>query len=380
MTHAPLGRGLALAAALAAPAILAACGLPRPGPGKGEIFAGSVMREGDAFVLVVDDRVNAVAGAVPSLGFQAAFEAAGQVGAEVIQPGDTLTLTIFENVDDGLIVPTGTNATVLSEVQVDGEGFIFVPYAGRIRATGNTVEGVRQALTRRLEQQTPDPQVQVARLQGSGASVIVAGEVAAPGVFLIDQGTQTLAAAIASAGGTTVDPDVAEVTLVRGGARTAGFFEDLFEPGGDVALRPGDRILVESDDRSFTALGATGAQTLVPFESRSISAIEAIAQVGGLSTTTADPTGVFVFRNEPEDIAERLVGRDDLRGTQRVVYVLDLTRPNGMFFARDFAIRDEDTVYVTEAPIVQFNRLIAAITGSLGAVGTATGTVEGLGG
>jgi polysaccharide export outer membrane protein len=33
--------------------------------------------------------------------------------------------------------------------------------------------------------------------------------------------------------------------------------------------------------------------------------------------------------------------------------------------ARDFAIRDGDTVYVTEAPFTQFSKVIAAITGSL---------------
>lgn len=369
--HRRLLRGVAAAALLG----LAACGLPRTGPSRGEIFAGSVLRDGDAFVLTVDDRVNGIAGVVPALGFAGGIEAAAQVGADTIQPGDVLTLTVFENVDDGLIVPTGSNATVLSEVQVDGQGFIFVPYAGRIRAAGNTIEGVRQAITRQLEQQTPDPQVQVARLPGEGSTVIVAGEVGAPGVFLIDRGTQTLSAAIASAGGTTVDPDVAEVTLIRGGTRSSGFFEDLFVPGGDVALRPGDRVLVESDDRSFTALGATGTQTLVPFEQRSISAIEALAQVGGLSATTADPTGVFVFRNEPEAIARQLMGRPDLTGSQRVVYVLDLTRPNGMFFARDFAIRDQDTVYVTEAPFTQFSKVIAALTGSLSAVDGAVGAV-----
>jgi hypothetical protein len=32
-----------------------------------------------------------------------------------------------------------------------------------------------------------------------------------------------------------------------------------------------------------------------------------------------------------------------------LIYVLDLTEPDGMFNARDFAIRDGDTVYVTEA-------------------------------
>jgi polysaccharide export outer membrane protein len=135
--------------------------------------------------------------------------------------------------------------------------------------------------------------------------------------------------------------------------------------------------LVEEDTRAFTALGATGTQTRVPFESQTLSALEAIAQVGGLSANAADPTGVFVLRNEPAEIANRVLGRDDLQGAQRLIYVLDLTKPNGMFMARDFVIRDEDTLYVTEAPFTQWSKAIAALTGSLSAVNTLTSAANG---
>jgi len=63
-----------------------------------------------------------------------------------------------------------------------------------------------------------------------------------------------------------------------------------------------------------------------------------------------------------------------------MVYVLDLTQPNGMFMARDFAVRDGDTLYVTEAPFTQWNKTIAAVTGSLGSVNTLSSTATGLGG
>jgi polysaccharide export outer membrane protein len=122
---------------------------------------------------------------------------------------------------------------------------------------------------------------------------------------------------------------------------------------------------VEEDSRSFTALGATGQQSIVEFQTQNISALEAIASVGGLNPRLADPSGVFVLRNEPEQMANAVLGRHDLVGTQRFVYVLDLTAPTGMFEARDFAIRDEDTVYVTSAPISQWNNAISALTGTL---------------
>ncbi len=371
-----LAKGVAIVVTLGA---VAACGVPSSGPNKNQIFAGSVMEQGDAFILTVDDRVNTIASVAPALGFAAGFRNAGAIGSDTIAPGDVLGLTIWENVDDGLLVPTGQNATVLEEVQVDGSGFIFVPYAGRIRAAGNTPEAIRRIISNKLADQTPDPQVQVRRVAGDGATVAVAGSVNEQGVYPIERPTRTLASMLAQAGGVSIRPEIAQVTVVRGGHSGSIWFEDLYDhPGHDIALRPGDRIFVEEDTRSFTALGATGRQNEVQFESQTISAIEAIAQVGGLSSTLADPTGVFVFRNEPQEIANQLTGRTDLVGTQRVVYVLDLTKPNGIFFARDFAIRDEDTVFVTEAPYSQFNKTIAALTGSLGAVRALDTTVSDL--
>ncbi len=352
-------------------AILASCGLPRSGPSKREIFAGSVQREGDAFVVVVDDDVNRAAAVEPTLGFTREFIRASELGSDVISPGDVLGLTIWENVEDGLLVAPGQNATILDEVQVDGNGYIFVPYAGRIKAAGKTPDQVRRIITNALSDQTPDPQVQVRRLAGDGATVSLVGAVAGQGVYPIERPTRTLSAMVARAGGITILPEVAQVVIIRRNMRNQVWFKDIYDyPELDIALRGGDRILVEQDTRAYVALGATGAQTRVPFDSPKLSAIEAIAQVGGLNANVADPTGVFVFRNEPEDIARNVVGRSDIVGSQRFAYVLDLTRPNGMFMARDFAIRDGDTVYVTEAPIVTWNKTIAAITGSLSSVNT----------
>ena len=365
-----LARGVVLVVTLG---LAASCGLPRSGPNKAEIFSGSVLEQGDSFILTVDDRINRIASVAPALGFAEGFRTASQLGSDTINPGDVLGLTIWENVDDGLLVPQGQNATVLEEVQVDGSGYIFVPYAGRIRASGNTPEAVRRIISEKLADQTPDPQVQVRRLAGDGATVSIVGSVGAQGVYPIERPTRTLAAILAAAGGVSIRPEIAQVTVVRGSHFGSIWFEDLYDhPGHDIAVRGGDRIFVEEDTRTFTALGATGTQDRVQFESQSISAIEAIAQVGGLNSNLADPTGVFVFRNEPQEIANQLVGRTDLIGTQRVVYVLDLTKPNGIFMARDFAIRDQDTVYVTEAPFTEFNKTIAAATGSLSAVNTLT--------
>ena len=101
-------------------------------------------------------------------------------------------------------------------------------------------------------------------------------------------------------------------------------------------------------------------------------------KAGDPAGPAGEAAGVFVFRNEPAEIANAVLGRSDLVGAQRMIYVLDLTEPNGLFTARDFLIRDRDTIYVTEAPIVQWNRTIASITGTLsGASGLTTAATGG---
>ena len=374
-----LSRGAQALTLAAVVGMVAGCGLPRSGPNKREIFAGSVLEQGDAFVVTVNSRVTRAASVTPAFGFGSDFRNAGVVGSDTINAGDTLVLTVFENVrDDPLLGNTGQRVSLLDQVQVDGEGYIFVPYAGRIRAAGQTPDGLRQSITRKLDTQTPDPQITVQRAAGDGSTVTVSGAVTGQGIYPIERPTRLLSAMLAAAGGVAIAPEAALVRVTRGGQTGKIWLSDLYEnPGLDIALRPNDKIVVEQDTRAFTVLGATGAQSLVPFETKTLSAIEAIATVGGLSTSLADPTGVFVFRNEPAEIANSVLGRNDLQGDQRFVYVLDLTQPTGMFEARDFAIRDGDTVYVTEAPFVQWQKTLTAITGTAGAASSLSTTATG---
>jgi len=217
----------------------------------------------------------------------------------------------------------------------------------------------------------------VRRLAGDGATVALIGAVGGQGIYAIERPTRSLATMLARAGGVTVEPEIARVTVQRGHMSDTIWFDDLFNnPHLDIALRGGDKVLVEADTRSFISLGATGGQSRVPFESQTLSLLEAIATVGGLNSQTADPTGVFVLRNETEAVANNVLGRNDLIGDQRLIYVINLTEPNGLFKARDFVIRDKDTVYVTEAPFTQFSKILSAIVAPVGSINSLTNLVS----
>lgn len=353
----------------------AGCTLPRSGPTAGEIRNAGDDPALDLLIVPVTPAVAAASNFEQSTGFGTDFTNAGLVSADTISPGDTLAVTVWESVDAALFADVGQKATAVQEIQVDESGRIFMPYVGRVEVAGSNPEEVRGRITEGLLAQTPDPQVEVRRLAGDGATVSVLGQVRTPGVYPIETPTRRLSAMLAQAGGIEIVPEVAEIRLERGGRTGRIWLQDLYDdPRYDVALRPGDRIIVEQDRRSFTALGATTTQSSVAFTERDMSAIEALAAAGGLSGNSADPTGIFVFRAETSDVANRVTGRADLIGPQRVAYVIDLTEPQGMFAAREFVIRDEDTVYVTEAPlaawrqVINFTAAAVALGGSVAAI------------
>jgi polysaccharide export outer membrane protein len=351
-------------AGMAALLVLSACALPRSGPSRGEILAGA-KEDAGVHILDVTDSVAQAARSVETLGFDSSFLNAAATRADRISAGDVLSVTVWENVDNGLLASVGQKVTFIQDIQVDQNGSIFVPYAGNLKASGKTPEELRRLVTQKLEGQTPDPQVEVRRLAGDGSTVSLIGGVAAQGVYPIEPSTRRLTAMLAKAGG-------AQIKIQRHGKTGSIWLQDLYDSQmADIALRAGDRIVVEEDRRSFTALGATGGQTQVPFSSKDLSVIEALAQVGGLNSQLADPKGIFVFREEPSYVANRVLGRTDIVTPQRFAYVVDLTKPNGMFTARDFNIRDGDTIYITEAPFVGWEKILSATIGTINFAGAA---------
>ena len=363
MTRRMLMAGLASA--------LAGCTLPRSGPTAGEILAAGDLPEYGLRIITVTPGVAEAVNRRETLSFGPDLVSAGVVSPDTIRAGDTVAITVWENVDTGLLAGVGQKVTSVDSIQVDQAGDIFFPYVGRLRAAGRTPESLRNSITESLQSKTPDPQVEVRRVAGDGSTVSVLGGVARPGVYPIQAPTRRLSAMLAAAGGVTLVPDIAQVKIERGSRSSAVWLQDLYDNGGlDVALRAGDRIIVEEDRRAFTALGAAGRQSRVPFNKRELTALEAIAAAGGLDGRSADPTGVFVFRNEDATVVGPVMGRTDLKGPQRVAYILNLTEPQGLFAAREFVIRDEDTLYITEAPFASWSRVLSVATTTVSLAGS----------
>ncbi|MEM9212539.1 MAG: polysaccharide biosynthesis/export family protein, partial [Pseudomonadota bacterium] len=326
------------------------------------INQGSVENGGNAFIVTVTEDVITKANQSPETGFPTGFKSAGALNTDVIRRGDQLRITVYENVEQGVLGTVGTPSTI-SELTVDQSGNIFVPYAGTLVAAGKTIEGLRVELTQSLENQTPDPQVQLARATGGGANVTVLGQGAA-GVFEIEPSSRRLSQMLAASGAINPadDPAGIIVSVKRGSQSGEVFLSELFsDRSNDIFLRPGDQITVRRDERRFTLLGALPGQGFVSFPQPTLSVLEAISLAGGLSAVSSDPRGIFVFRDEAPEFASAVLADATITTTQRMVYVVDLTDGNGIFRAREFKLKDGDTLVVTEAPFSQWTKAINAI-------------------
>lgn len=351
-----------IAAGLILSLSLGACGLPRAGPDYGEVTA-PAPKDLPFDVVRIVPSVAAATRIDERSGFTASFTQTGAENTAAVAPGDVMAITVWENIDQGLLNPQGIGATPLPHVKVDEQGFIFVPYVGPIRAAGRTLSQLRATIRARLAEKTLNPQVDVFPVDGQGRVVSIQGRVRTPGLYPIERPTQRLLAMLARAGGVTEDPEVIRLKLRRGAATGEIWVQDLYDnPENDVALRTGDALIAERDRRMFTALGAVGRPSVVPFPVRDLSAERALGAVGGLVDATADPTGVFIFRTEPGAIpAAVLPGRAGAGGARRIVYLLDLTEPGGLFLAREFMMRDGDTLYVTSAPFTNWMKILQSV-------------------
>jgi polysaccharide export outer membrane protein len=152
----------------------------------------------------------------------------------------------------------------------------------------------------------------------------------------------------------------------------------LTTPSENIYIRPGDVISVAREPQTFTAAGATGRNAVIPFEALGITLDQAIAQAGGLNDGRADPAGVFVIRHERvEDYDTLGLQRPSADATTKVpvIYRVNMREPNGFFVARQFPIHNKDILFVSNAPIAEFQKIASVLLPFVGVGATAVGVV-----
>lgn len=293
----------------------------------------------------------------------------------VLGPGDVVGVTVWESVDGGLFAGGGLQSgqggrsAALDDILIDRQGMAFIPYAGRLRLGGKTVEGARKLVQDSLAKETLKPQVEIRLKSDKKHRVAVTGLVGKPGLYQLNlaDGSGRLIETIAQAGGVNGKSHRTDVKVVRGrrqGSINLGRLHS--HPQYDINLLPGDKVIVADKPRTFTVLGAVNKSSEHEFSKWDFMLVDALAVAGGLADARADRTGVFVFRFEHRRVVNALrdlVGRQETKVVRvPVVYQLNLMEPQSVFNAKAFQMQDQDTILVTNAPLHQWNKVLNSVS------------------
>jgi polysaccharide export outer membrane protein len=313
------------------------------------------------------------------------FSAGGRVA---VAPGDLLHVRVFEPYT-GNVFPTITQPGAdLGTQRVSDDGTIEVPYAGIVKVAGLDLAQIEQRIAQQLSPKVQDSTVIVELVSDRTHTVMVSGDVKSPGRFSILDGTRSVVDAISRAGGpgrsggtgtTTTGFSASQVEVVVRRNRQViltSQYSDLLA-GGDIPVQKGDEIVVRLNVRSFIVMGAVAknspaagaaakASNVVELTKSNTTLLEALGEVGGLNDLRSNKTGVFVFRMGDLETNPEARGR---------VFRLDLLQPVSIFVAQQFAIQPKDVVYVTNAPLYEYNKLLDSVYRTFAIIGVAKGSV-----
>jgi polysaccharide export outer membrane protein len=292
--------------------------------------------------------------------------------------GDVVSVTIFEAAAGGLFIPLEAgvrpgNFVTIPDQMVDSDGNITVPFAGLIKTAGRTSVQVQDDIVNKIKNRAIEPQAVVSLAQQRTSLISVVGAVAAPIRFAVPAsgaGDRVLDA-ITRAGGTAGPGYDIWVMLERGGRRATVPFENLvMNSKNNIYILPGDRIYVYAEPQKFIAFGATGGvggggavQGEFPFGAWRINLAEAVAKAGGLGDFQADPGAVFLYRQEPREVAQ-LLGADMSRfkgPLVPVIFSVSFRDPGGYFLATRLQMRNGDIIFVANAESVDAAKFLTFV-------------------
>ncbi|MCB5200683.1 polysaccharide biosynthesis/export family protein [Loktanella sp. TSTF-M6] len=285
----------------------------------------------------------------------------------IITPGDTLAITIWDAEENSLLTAPGQRVAQLQNVKVGPDGRIFLPFVGNMRVSGMAPDTARTRIQEMLVNTVPSAQVQLSVDPGRANTANLVSGVRAPGVYPLPDRNVSLLTLLSLGGGVNDALPNPQVRLFRGNRSYGIGLNRLFDdPSLDTVIQGGDRVLIEADDRYFLSLGATTTESLHVFPKDEVTALDALAIIGGVNDARANPQAILVLREYAA--ADTVAGPVSSAGPpqERVVFTIDLTSADGLFSAGKFQIQPGDLVYATESPLGATASVIGLAGATLG--------------
>jgi polysaccharide export outer membrane protein len=244
----------------------------------------------------------------------------------VLGPGDQISLhvTDLDEVSD-------------KPLRIDPNGFIDLPLAGRVQASGLTLDQFKGELSSKLSKYILNPQISVNMTESGSQPVSVVGEVTNPGVHQLT-GSKRLLEVLSMSGG--LKPDAGPNIIVtrdpkwgpiesghssidaRSGYSTASFSLDALlasrDPTSNILIRPDDVVSVPKADLIYVVgdVKKSGGFQLSTHET--ISLLQALSLAEGLEPDHAakharilrpEPGGDGTPKDIPIDVEKILAGK-----------------------------------------------------------------------
>lgn len=229
-------------------------------------------------------------------------------------------------------------------IEVPQDGVVSLPYMGDLLVTGRTLAQISADLGEKLKLVASTAQANVTRASRISRTANVLGEVRSPGPVPLERSNISSVDLLAASGGPRDSEHLYKYTLRRNNRDYTfdyqGFRKNAFP------VEEEDLLTVSTDmTNRFYVMGAINRPTVIPFPVPAPSLADAIGAAAGLDERRSDPSGVFIFR----------------KGEPDQVYTINLKDPASLLLTQRFALHGEDIVYVTEAPLVRWSRLIQQI-------------------
>ena len=237
-------------------------------------------------------------------------------------------------------------------VRVDMSGHIRLPLAGRIQASGLTVQQLEDAIAERLKEFVKEPEVSVSIAEFRSQPVSVLGSVKNPGVHQLE-GRKTLVEIVSLAGGLADDAGYSvkitrrlewgAIPLPTAHNDATGKYSvaevrlkeilEASKPEQNIVIKPNDVITVPRAEMVYVIGQVQRAGSYVLRERETLSVLQALSLAGGLAGTASPksarilrPTGAGTNREEiAVDLKQIMIGK-----------------------AKDVPLRAEDILFVPE--------------------------------
>lgn len=282
-----------------------------------------------------------------------------QVKGYRMGPGDVIDITVWRRED-----------VSRKDVVVAPDGIISVPKVGTLKVSGKTIAQVTDQLTEILARSYENPEVTITVREFHNNKAFVLGRVSEPGVVNFP-GDGTLLEALALAGGL---PHIGKETfltkcaIIRGNDTVLWIdLRDLLDNGNmtlNARIENNDVIFIpEAEDELVMVMGEVEKVGPIMLK-RGLSLMDAVMRAGGY-TNDADLQKVFIIRQAGEE------------GTIRQVDLKHMLESGD--FSENYALMQDDIVYVGPNGMRKFNYALEQLMPSLKVLSMSTDILNNLG-